>query len=74
MTISTNMDPHWIIFNDYCIHVLELPHDGPYVTDICSEIKIHFLVATVNLIIFTHIVIHNRMHTMKIVHETSYAD
>jgi hypothetical protein len=31
-----------VIFNDCCIHVLELPHDGPYVTETCSVIKIYF--------------------------------
>jgi hypothetical protein len=31
-----------MIFNDCCIHVLKLPDDGPYVTEICSIIKIYF--------------------------------
>jgi hypothetical protein len=41
-----------VIINDCYIHVLELPDYGPYETETCSIIKIHFLVATVNLIIF----------------------
>jgi hypothetical protein len=31
-----------VIFNDCCSHVLELPDDGPYVTETCSIRKIHF--------------------------------
>jgi hypothetical protein len=50
--------------NDCCIHVLKLPDDGPYVTETCSEIKTHLLWQRL-CNHFLHIVIHNRMHTMK---------
>jgi hypothetical protein len=42
MTYSHSYGSTLVIFNDCCIHVLELPDDGPYVTDTCSIRKIHF--------------------------------
>jgi hypothetical protein len=42
MTCSHLYGSALVIFNDCCIHVLELPDDGPYVTEMCNVIKIHF--------------------------------
>jgi hypothetical protein len=52
------------IFNDCRILCIELPDDGPYVTETCSVWKYIFVVSTV--LLFYTFVAHNRMHIMKI--------